>query len=103
MTALAAKAGSMSTEELRSEREKALVRIGFLQHERLIHYLVTMTFAIITFLAVLAFVICGHIGSSAPELVPLIVLLLVLLVPYIRHYYILENGVQKLYSLYDEL
>ena len=27
----------------------------------------------------------------------------VLLIPYIRHYYILENGVQRLYEYYDQI
>ncbi|NLA43621.1 hypothetical protein GX865_05780 [Candidatus Saccharibacteria bacterium] len=31
------------------------------------------------------------------------VLFLALLIPYIVHYYHLENGVQRLYSLYDEI
>ena len=29
--------------------------------------------------------------------------ILVLLVPYLRHYYLLENGTQRLYALYDRL
>ena len=33
----------------------------------------------------------------------LLVVLLVLLVPYIMHYYVLENGVQYMYQQYDEL
>jgi cell division protein FtsB len=33
----------------------------------------------------------------------LTILLLVLLIPYIRHYYILENEVQKMYVQYDKL
>ena len=36
-------------------------------------------------------------------LLVLFVALLVLLIPYIAHYYILENGVQKMYRQYDEL
>ncbi len=31
------------------------------------------------------------------------VLMLILLVPYIAHYYFLENGVQKLYGIYDKI
>ena len=30
-------------------------------------------------------------------------LLMVLLIPYIRHYYILENEVQKMYAQYDRI
>ena len=33
----------------------------------------------------------------------LAVLFLVLLVPYIRHYYFLENSVQKMYLIYNEI
>ena len=29
--------------------------------------------------------------------------LLVLLIPYIAHYYLLENGVQKMYQQYDKI
>ena len=40
------------------------------------------------------------------RLVPLLVLaiaILILLVPYIRHYYLLENEVQKMYKQYDQI
>lgn len=33
----------------------------------------------------------------------LAIALLVLLIPYIRHYYILENEVQKMYGQYDRM
>ena len=71
----------LSSEELLSVR----VHIGFFQHERLVHELVMILFAILTLVLALD------------------VLFLVLLIPYIRHYYGLENGVQKLYSLYSRL
>lgn len=77
-------------------RQKILVQIQFFQHERLIHLIVTVTFALLTILSVLASLILTQIG-----LLLLTILLVVLLVPYIRHYYILENGVQKLYEYYD--
>lgn len=45
-----------------------------------------------------------EVGSaSGPALLALTVLLLVLLIPYIRHYYILENEVQKMYGQYDKI
>lgn len=73
-----------------------LVQIQFFQHERLIHLIVTVTFALLTILSVLAYLFLLQLGLGI-----LVILLLVLLVPYIRHYYILENGVQKLYEYYD--
>ena len=75
-----------------------LIQISFFQHERLVHLIVTVTFAILTIVSVL-----GCVLAPQPSLFALVALLLVLLVPYIRHYYILENGVQKLYIGYDQL
>ena len=66
--------------------------IGFLQHERLIHLLVTLAFGI-KFLVAMIFTLIY------PNTILLVVdgLLLILLVPYLFHYFRLENGVQKLY------
>lgn len=66
--------------------------IKFLQHERLIHLLVTLAFAI-KFVVVMMF----SLIYPKPLLLVIDVLLLSLLVPYIFHYFKLENGVQKLY------
>jgi len=73
-------------------------RISFYQHERLIHLLVLILIALLTFGAVIVTMITRNIyvGISA-------VLFFALLIPYIVHYYHLENGVQKLYSLFDDL
>ncbi len=78
--------------------EEHLTQIAFFQHERLIHLLVTLAFAILTVASVLAIVISGYLPLAA-----LALLLLVLLVPYVAHYYLLENGVQKMYAQYDEI
>lgn len=86
----------LSVEQKREIQQDMLVQIQFFQHERLIHLIVTVLFAILTMLSVLASILLTQVG-----LLVLIVLLVILLVPYIRHYYILENGVQKLYEYYD--
>ena len=75
-----------------------LVQISFFQHERLIHLIVTVLFALMEIISIVATVSTGHM-----ELIALDVLLLVLLIPYVRHYYILENEVQKMYFQYDRL
>lgn len=69
--------------------------VEFFQHERLIHLIVTMTFALLTVIS---------LGLSFLEiyLLPLFVLFLALEIPYVFHYYKLENGVQKLQRLYRE-
>ena len=83
--------GEMTREQLAS----MLVSIGFFQHERLIHLLVTLAFAVMTILALVA-------SLSQFYCLPLFVLFLVLEVPYVFHYYRLENGVQKLQRMYRE-
>lgn len=73
-------------------------KIAFFAHERLVHLLVMILFAICTVMTILAIVIWEKL-----TLIPLAALLLVLLVPYIKHYYFLENSVQTLYKYYDQM
>lgn len=75
-----------------------LTKIGFYQHERLIHLIVTVLFALLEVISVATAVITSFIGMLV-----LSAALLVLLVPYIGHYYFLENSVQELYLLYDQI
>ncbi len=78
--------------------KEMLVQIQFFQHERLIHLIVTVLFALLAVMSILGSLIIQ-------ELVVLLLcfMFFVLLIPYIRHYYILENGVQKLYEYYDKI
>lgn len=80
------------------EKAELLVQIGFFQHERLIHLIVTVLFALMTILVFLL-----AVTNFAPWTGVLLLLLLMLLIPYIRHYWLLENGTQKLYQYYDKL
>jgi len=68
------------------------MKLRDMQHERLIHLLVTLTigicFVVTTELAIVfSNVFLGIIG----------LVLALLLLPYVWHYYKLENGVQKRY------
>lgn len=89
---------STFSERLAKEKAELLVQIGFFQHERLIHLIVTVLFALMTILVFLL-----AVTNFAPWTGVLLLLLLVLLIPYIRHYWLLENGMQKLYQYYDKL
>ena len=71
--------------------QEHLIQIGFFQHERLVHLILTL----ISIVA--ALMICN------PALYVLTLLLVVLLIPYIMHYYTLENEVQKMYGQYDRI
>lgn len=74
------------------------VQISFLQHERLIHLLVTFFFGLLLIIVLLVNIFYFNI-----YFVIVGILLIILLIFYLWHYYILENGVQKLYRLDQEL
>lgn len=78
--------------------EEHLRKIAFFQHERLIHLLVTILFALMTLITILAFIFLKRIS-----LLILGLLFLGLTIPYISHYYFLENNTQQLYKDYDDL
>lgn len=75
--------------------ENILTEISFFQHERLVHLIVTFFAGISTILFLL-----GFIYFESIPLLLLFIITLLLFIPYIFHYYFLENGVQKLYDLY---
>ncbi len=79
-----------------------LVQIGFFQHERLIHLIVTVLFAFLTIFTAACSCFSKDLYYGIMFCL-LSLLCLALLVPYIHHYYVLENGVQKLYEIYDSI
>ena len=85
-------------EMVQDKLKEHLVQVGFFQHERLIHLIVTVTFALLEMLAIVLSVISNSLFTL---LLPIVIL--ILLIPYIRHYYILENEVQKMYGQYDRM
>ncbi len=90
--------GEHTREEYAQELARLHVRIGFFSHERLVHLLVMLGFAIFFLLSLFMALTVGGAG-----LYILSALFLVLLVPYIKHYYFLENSVQKMYLIYNKL
>ncbi len=84
----------LTAEQLLSVR----THIGFFQHERLVHELVMILFALLTVGGILFLLVQPDIAVVALD-----VLFFALLVPYVKHYYGLENGVQRLYELYEKL
>ena len=72
--------------------------MNFMQHERLIHLLVTLAFGI-------CLLITMAMALLAPSILIYLLmgLLLILFVPYVSHYFFLENTVQRWYRLSDEI
>ncbi len=71
-------------------------KIGFFQHERLIHLLVTLFYVIFTF------IFLGLSLISYLFLIPFFIGI-IFLIFYIRHYFFLENTIQYIYTLYDKI
>lgn len=76
--------------------KKHLIKIDFFQHERLIHLLVTLFYAVI-FLIFMGLCYIHYIFF------PVAGILLIFLICYVLHYFHLENGVQYLYKQYDKM
>lgn len=73
-------------------------KIQFLQHERLIHLLVTLAFSFVLLLS------CGlFLYKPTPFALPIFLLLSLLLLFYVVHYFRLENCVQRWYILHQKL
>ena len=87
-----------SDQDWKEAIEEHLVQVSFFQHERLVHLLVTLAFALMTIVSAAATLLFPQLLTGV-----LTLLFLVLLVPYIVHYYFLENETQKLYAQYDRL
>ena len=80
------------------EMRKHLVQIAFFAHERFIHLVVTVLFALMTIMTFLYALNNFTVGIGL-----LIIMLLVLLIAYIKHYFLLENSVQDMYEQYDKM
>ena len=79
-----------------TDKKEHLIKISFFQHERLIHLLVTLFYAIFVLASI-------YIGLKMPLFTIVTVILLIFLLFYVRHYFFLENHVQYLYKQYDEM
>ncbi len=73
-------------------------QIEFVQHERLIHLIITIGIAIILSSLFIALMMSFNLG-----LIIIVLILIVLELFYILHYYKLENGIQRWYEIYNKL
>ena len=91
-------AGEEKTRRVLAEFE---IKIAYFQHERLIHLMVTLFFALFLLLSI------GSIFLFPSEfLISAILLTCIffgLTIGYVFHYYFLENSVQKMYHMRDEI
>lgn len=78
--------------------EEHLVQTAFFQHERIVHMFIMLFFALFTVGTIVTEVVSGY----TPLLI-VIALFFVLTIPYIKHYYLLENKCQEMYEQYDKI
>ena len=83
-----------SADEIITFLDEFEMKISYFQHERLIHLLVTLTFAILQIFTIFAIFVLPYPASLIFAIMT--VLILCLLTGYIFHYYLLENSVQKM-------
>ena len=79
-------------------KKEHLVQIEFIQHERLIHLMVTIMCCLLLFIGLCVFFVSG--------IVPFLIvdgLLLILVFCYLIYYFYIENSTQKLYRLYNRI
>ena len=88
-------AGAKSSELLALHEKK----LAWLQHERLVHFLVTMLTGVFFIFSVLL----GMFLEWSIAVLALQLILFVLLAAYLRHYFKLENMVQHWYRIADEI
>lgn len=72
------------------------IKIKNYQHERLVHLIITITFAFITLFSL-------YFARNDIAYFMITLISFVMLICYIMYYYYLENTIQKLYKYYDLL
>lgn len=78
--------------------EEYTTKLTFFMHERLIHLIVTVLFAIMEIISITAMAVANNLIS-----IVLSVMFMILLIPYVMHYYFLENSVQEMYKIRDRI
>ena len=92
--------GKPSTDELTRLLASHEKRLSYLMHERLIHLIVVFITVILVMFSIALILFCPE---AIPAALPMFLILFVLLVFYIRHYFFLENTVQHSYRLTEEI
>lgn len=73
-------------------------QISFLQYERIAHLHVLMGVILAQLISVIVLILSPSAGTIA-----LAILFMMLLIPYVFHYFVLENTIQYWYQLYNSM
>lgn len=79
-------------------KREHLIQIGFIQHERLIHLMVTIMCCLLLFIGMGVFFLSGMTMFLAVN-----GLMLILVFSYLIYYFFIENSTQELYKQYNRI
>ncbi len=79
-------------------KREHLVQIEFIQHERLVHLMVTIMCCLLLFIGLGVFFISGMTAFMAVN-----GLMLILVFSYLLYYFFIENSTQELYKQYNRI
>ena len=82
--------------DLNKLKEEHLIKIEFYQHERLIHLLVTLFYGLFMFITII-------LSYYNPLALLIVLIFMIFLICYVKHYFFLENHVQYMYKQYDKI
>ena len=93
-------ASAHPTPELRKYHQEMVANF---QHERLIHLIIMLFFITLTLGLILVFAWTFAMNIINIALIAAMVLMIILSVAYVKHYYFLENHIQRLYDITSEM
>ena len=79
-------------------KREHLVQIEFIQHERLVHLMVTIMCCLLLFIGLGVFFVSGMTAFMAVN-----GLMLILVFSYLLYYFFIENSTQELYKQYNRI
>ena len=95
-----ADAAKHPTPELRKYHQEMVMNF---QHERLVHLIIMLFFIVLTIGFIITFAWTFAIDLINIPLIVVTALLTILSIAYVRHYYFLENHIQRLYDITTKL
>ena len=90
--------GEIPVESWEELLEEHLIQTGWFQHERIVHMFIMLAFALFTVGTIVTEVVTQYL-----PLCIVVFMFLILTIPYIKHYFLMENKCQRMLFQYDEI
>lgn len=90
--------GEIEVENWEELLEEHIHQLEWFQHERIVHMFIMLAFAFFTIGSIITEVVTQYMPMFI-----VIFLFLVLLIPYVKHYFLMENKCQTMLEQYDAI